>query len=449
LFEIKPPEKRSLIDASPVDFQHEFLKSYLDYVEDTEPPRVFHVFSAISSVGAALGRRCWLPFGMGQIFPNNYILLVGPPATRKSTAISISKSLLQEATSVRFGPDDTSGARQGLITALAGGIKNPDDDEQESAIKQIFQNIQDPDIMAKLGNVPMVHPADAHVIYVCASEFITFIGINSREFISFLTKMWDGEDHEYRIKNENVWLNDPLLSFLGGATPTTIADAIPPSAIGGGFTSRTLFIYGNKKHKRIAFPKNPPEKKRHGLLNTLKYIHEKLEGPFSLEPSAQAALEALYDYQVKLQDPRFIYYVERRYTHLMKVMMALAAMRGSMVANIDDVQQAHLMLESAEAFMVDALGEYGLSPVSAAKQKMLEVIEHSAPAPVHRSVLHAMMSRDLKPVDFANALLDLQNAGKIHEIPTKYGAAYVYTDKNDKIKEFVDNMVLDHLKVVK
>ncbi|TXH17134.1 MAG: DUF3987 domain-containing protein, partial [Hyphomicrobiaceae bacterium] len=265
------------------------------------------------------------------------------------------------------------------------------------------------------------------------------------EMISFLTKMWDGEDHEYRIKNENVWLTDPLLSILGGATPTTISDAIPPSAIGGGFTSRTLFIYGNKKHKRIAFPKNPPEKKRTALLNTLKYIHDKLEGPFSLELSAQAALEALYDYQVQIQDPRFIYYIERRYTHLIKVIMALAAMRGSMVINVEDVEQGHLLLQSAENFMVDALGEYGLSPVSAAKQKILEVIEHSAPAPVHRSALHAMMARDLKPVDFANALLDLQNAGKIHEIPTKFGAAYVYTDKNDKVKEFVGSLVMDHL----
>lgn len=432
-----------------MDFEHAFLREYLDYVEDTEPPRVFHVFSAISIVSAALGRRCWLPFGMGQIFPNIYALLVGPPATRKSTAINIAKSLLQEATSVRFGPDDTSGARQGLITALAGGIKNPDDEEQESAIKQIFQNIQDPDAMTKLGNIPMVNPADAHVIYVCASEFITFIGINSREFISFLTKMWDGEDHEYRIKNENVWLTDPLLSFLGGATPTTIADAIPPSAIGGGFTSRTLFIYGNKKHKRIAFPKSPCEKKRVGLHNTLKYIHEKLEGPFTLEPAARTALEALYDYQVKLQDPRFIYYVERRYTHLIKIIMALAAMRGSMVVIPDDVQQAHVMLAAAEEFMVDALGEYGLSPVSAAKQKMIELIEHSAPAPVALSTLNGMFARDMKPVDLANALLDLENAGKIKKISTMYGAAYMYTDKNDKIKSFVDDLVMDKLKVAK
>lgn len=429
-----------------MDFAHTFLKDYLDYVEDTEPPRIFHVFSAISGVGAALGRRCWLPFGIGEIFPNNYILLVGPPATRKSTAVGIIKSLLKEGTNIKFGPNDTAGQRQGVISAMAGDIRNPDELKEDSALQQIMNNLQDPDLMGQISTIEG-HPADAHAIYICASEFASFIGVHSREMISFLTKMWDGEDHEYKLKNELVWLSTPLLSILGGTTPTLIAECLPTTAIGGGFTSRNLLVYANKKYKNIPFPTNPPEKKRANLLNTLKMISEQLEGPFSIEPCAESALEQLYGYQVKIQDPRFVYYIERRFTHLIKICMAMAAMRGSMTIEIQDVEQAQLILSTSEDFMVDALGEYGLSALSLAKQKMLEFIEHSSPAPVPRATLMAVMQRDMKQVDLFNSLIDLCNANKIAEITTRYGPAYVYTDKNESIKNFVDDLLFESLKV--
>jgi hypothetical protein len=101
-------------------FQTEYLNEYLKMVEDTESPRIFHIWSAVFAMSAALGRRSWLPFGTFDIFPNQYVLLVGTPGTRKSTAANLSKKLLKNSTGTRFAPSDTGGQRQGLIGALFG-----------------------------------------------------------------------------------------------------------------------------------------------------------------------------------------------------------------------------------------------------------------------------------------------------------------------------------------
>lgn len=102
-------------------FNTPYLNNYLRMVEDTESPRLFHVWSAISAVAASLGRRCFLPFGPMVLFPNHYVLIVGTPGTRKSTAASIMKRPLKSSTGVRFAPQDTAGQRQGLIGAMQAG----------------------------------------------------------------------------------------------------------------------------------------------------------------------------------------------------------------------------------------------------------------------------------------------------------------------------------------
>lgn len=419
-----------------MQFDCAFLDKYLEFVEYTESPRVFHVWSAISGVAACMARHAWLPFGNSSMYANNYVLLVGPPGVRKSTAINTIEKLLRRGGKVRFAPADTGGARQGLIKAIRGADQKSDQEVlQETILNRINEiNVEDvADISLNL--------TDAQTMYVCASEFATFIGINQLDMITFLTKMWDGEPYEYQVKAETHTIHTPLLSILGGTTPSIIAQALPHSAVGGGFMSRVLFVFANKKHRRIAFPNPPNRQLEDELAAYLREITTKIDGPMKLSKLAHDALEQLYEHKVNISDPRFIYYMERRYTHLIKTAMSFAAMRLSMVIEVADIQNAQTVLSSTEEFMVDALGEFGLSPLGAAKQKMLEFIEHSAPSPIALSTLNAVMKRDMKTVDLANSLAELCNAGKIKKITTDYGDAYVYLDKNDMIKSYIESLV--------
>ena len=142
-------------------FSSEYLNNYLAMLEDTESPRIFHIWSAVFSLASTLGRRCWLPFGTFDIFPNHYILLVGTPGTRKSTAANQAKKVVKGSTGVRFAPSDTGGQRQGLVLAMAGdsadkefmdGVEIGARENTISSLTQLESITNVPEDEAALGN---------------------------------------------------------------------------------------------------------------------------------------------------------------------------------------------------------------------------------------------------------------------------------------------------------
>ena len=57
-----------------------WIDNYLIYTDNSEPPRMFRLWSAISVIAAVLQRKCKLPWGTLTFYPNLYTVLVGPPA---------------------------------------------------------------------------------------------------------------------------------------------------------------------------------------------------------------------------------------------------------------------------------------------------------------------------------------------------------------------------------
>ena len=414
---------------------------YLQYVEDTESPRIFHIWSALSGVAACLGRRVYFPFGIGPIYGNMYVLLVGPPAVKKSTSINIMSRLLSSATSIKFAPDDTSGKRQGLIKEMEG---IDTDDEEEQLNGEIHAAINAVDFENQLGKINIQIPdhRDKHTLYVTASEFNTFIGHNQLDMITFLTKMYDGEAYRYRIKNERSILSDPLINLLAGTTPTNIASALPPESVGQGFTSRIILVFGNKKHRSIPRPSPLSASLGQEIEETFNWINYNLEGPMEETDKASKYLDELYEDLPKFNDPRFVYYTERRHIHLIKLSMCMAAARRTNKIEYEDVDAAISLLKATEISMPDALGEFGLSPLSAAKQKMVEFIR-SANGPVPAGILWQVMQRDMKHLDFQNSLSDLTNSGKIIQANSeRFGVVYIFKLADNKTDV---NELLNHL----
>ncbi len=410
--------------ANELKVSHEFLKRYLEYVEHTESPKIMHVWSAISAASACMGRHVWLPFGIGDIYPNMYVLLSGPPGTRKSQAMKYSCSLVAKYTKVRFAPDDTGGQRQGLIGALQGDILDEDE-------KDMMDGIDTADAaaaLADLGNLEMdINSPDKHQIFAWASEFGTIMGEANATVARLLIKVWDGEDYTYKLKNTEQCLENPLMTILGGTTPADIAKILPVDSIGQGFMSRFVLVHAPAREKRVARPYLCPELAKE-IADTFAWLSYEMAGAMEETKEAAALLDKIYMSERKpLEDTRFIYYGERRHTHLMKLAMVLAGLRRSMKVEIVDVQQADDLLYHTEQYMPEALGQFGLSPIGAAKQKMLEFLQH-AKGPVQNTILWHVMSRDMKRVDYKNALADFLNSGKIKELNTNAGLSFIYVD---------------------
>lgn len=422
--------------------EHEFLHNYLQYVENTESPTIMHIWSAIAGASACMGRHVCLPFGIGDIFPNVFVLLVGAPGTRKSQAIKYSSKLVAEHTQIRFAPDDTGGQRQGLITALEG---DPEEETKEDLDRQIdttmriadMTNVEKMETFANL-QLQMSHPEDRHTMFACASEFGTFMGEANANTTRFLNKVWDGEDYKYKLSKEQKVLKDPLMTIIGGTTTSDIARILPADAIGQGFMSRWILVFAPNKERKVARPTLDAKKAKH-TIEIYKWLANEMRGEMREAPAAAELLDFMYtEKKIDLEDNRFIYYQERRHTHLMKLAMILAASRRSYVIETGDVMQADELLAYTEDRMPEALGEFGLSPVGAAKQKMIEVLQ-AAKEPITHTMFWNLMSRDMKQSDFKMAIADLIQADKIAEMNTQFGRAFVY---KDDIRSLIDGLAV-------
>lgn len=383
-----------------------------------------HIWSAISGMSACLGRRCWIETGIGNIYPNMFVLLIGPPGTRKTTAMNNVKKILEEHTHVRFSPKDTAGQRQGLISAMTEG---EDFDEELDELALLFNAATEAKALDKLEF--KIDPADAHTLYVCSAEFRSFLGQNNLDLTGFLLEMWDGEDYDYQLKRTKVKLKDPLLGLIGCTTPTEIASLLPANIIGQGFMSRFILVYSAEKYKKIAPSKAfKCDKALAEIVPVYENASKNMRGAFQLSKLGAEYEDHLYmNKEVKINDTRFMYYLERRHTHIMKLSCALAAMRQSQIIEDTDIVEADNILSATEVFMPEALGEFGLSPLALAKQKMGEFIQH-AKGPVSSQILWMVMQRDMRLVDFKNAVSEMVNAGKISRIETSSGQAFVYND---------------------
>ena len=379
---------------------NETIKKYLKLVSQTEPPVLHHIWSLVAMMSANLGRRCYFEFGPMPILPNQYILLVGDPGVRKSTAMSLAKKMIKGNQGVRLAPDDTGGQRQGLIAAM---MDNQDDD-----IGKMLEGLEGVDSEISVASLDI---EDRHTLFCYASEFASFIGQGSYEMVTFLTKMWDGEDHNYTLKNSKCLLEKPLLNLLGGTTPTALASSLPMEVVGQGFLSRVVLVYAESAIK-IPRPQPLDEQGLSEIRKIFDHVQTNLRGAFKETQKARELLDSLYLKQNKIEDTRFVYYLTRRHTHLIKLVMAMAALRGSQEIIVEDVEDAQALLSLTEESMPSALGEFGLSPLGLARQKLLDYI-NASPDPFTANNLWSLMQRDMKLVDFTQTLKDFVAEEKI------------------------------------
>ena len=107
----------------------DWIENYLRYSQNSEPPKQYHVWSAISCIASCLQRKVWLNWGQFEtIYPNFYVILVGPPAGRKGTAMKIAKDLVSNLDDIFLG-SDSLGSIQSLYKEICdskGQFLHPD-----------------------------------------------------------------------------------------------------------------------------------------------------------------------------------------------------------------------------------------------------------------------------------------------------------------------------------
>ena len=91
------------------------LQLYSQLVKESEAPELFHLWSFLTVIGSAMGRRNYLQIGNLQpYFPNLYVILTGGPSTKKSTCLSMANRYVKEAgLDIHFAPEGYSRTETG------------------------------------------------------------------------------------------------------------------------------------------------------------------------------------------------------------------------------------------------------------------------------------------------------------------------------------------------
>lgn len=391
----------------------DWLGAYLKYTEDTEPPISYHTWTALAILAGALQRKVWLQWGHETLYPNMYIILVGPSGRcRKGTAMSMGRDLLENVQSVQISSESIT--REALIRFM----------------KDAVSTMQDPETGKTLFHCSVT---------TISPELSVFLGQQNLGFLADLTDWFDSNNvWTYETKGSGTdRIQGVCFNLLGATAPDWIQSMIPQEALGGGFTSRCLFVVESNKRKTVAEPTPVDQKLRAALIGDLERIGN-MQGEFRFDEAGRQAYvdwyisqEAAIDRgESPINDSRFAGYVERRTTHIRKIAIVLSACRSDdYVIKEEDFNRARGLLQAIEMNMANVFGGLGQARYSDVTEKVLIYIKRRGK--VTRSELLGVFYRDVDSytLKIIEEVLEQMKVVHISIDPAKNERLYTYIRK--------------------
>lgn len=386
--------------------RNDFISAYFSYIGETEAPMTFHRWACITILGAWVGREYCFRLGHFNIKPNIYCMLMGTAGSRKSTAIKIASRLLGKTGYNTIAADRTT--KEKFLLDLSGA---PD----------IVIDAKGKDITMEENLFGDINEDHIPEMLIAADEFNTFVGNGNIEFLSMLGVLWDHEGtFKNKVKNsKSVELHNPFVSIIAGNTPTGFSLAFPAESIGQGIFSRIILVHGEPTGKRITFPETPSLDATREIVEILHAIRAVTQQEAVITDGARSLLDAIYRSVMPLPDVRFESYMNRRFSHLIKLCLVLSASSMRSVIEECDVVYANTILTHTEHSMSKALGEFGKARHSDVSHKLISILESSyEPIPIKQ--LWIQLHNDLEDVStLKDMLVSLVMAEKV--LSTKQG----------------------------
>jgi len=317
----------------------------MEYTKNVETASIYLKWAGIMCLASALQRKVRVRWGVSLTFyPNLYIILVGRSATGKGTAMRPALDIIKQVPAIKLSAQATS--LQALITSL------------------------------KDNNLTDVHEDGSMSFHssmtVYSEEFTVFLGYKNNELISTLCNWYDcEEDWTYdTIKRSKEKVHGVWVNLIGGTTPDLIRSSLPPDSIGGGLTSRIIFVYADCPDVISIFPTESPEQQLlfEYLVRDLEAI-SLLSGDFSW---TQGFMDLWADWRQHdlanppFHGPKFDGYCGRRKVHLMKLAMVMSASMGdsNLVLTRDSLELAIETLTDVEKKMALTFKGVGKSDIA-------------------------------------------------------------------------------------
>lgn len=374
-----------------------WLECYIKLMENTEPAKLFDKWVAYSVIASALRRKVSLQLGRLIYFPNIYVVLVAEPGVaRKTQAIKYGVNFLNTIPDIRLSAD--SSTKEAMT-----------DDMQTSGMDEILSD-----------GGTLRHSS----LNIISKEFESFLGQKKENtrMLTALTDLFDCPDDwssRTRHGTSNKIIN-PWVNLLAATTPDSLASSLPASAVGGGLTSRIMFVWADKKKKSVAIPSMTEEEvKLKEKLEKDLYRISRMSGNYNMTADCIKRWTNWYDNfdedesgERICKDKSFSGWYSRKPTYIIKISMLHAASESSnLIIEWRHVEQAIEAIREVEHSMGNAFKAIGKSEISAEVDNVLRIIREAKC--ISEKALMTRIWRDIDSTKFTNVIDTLLKTGKV------------------------------------
>lgn len=355
----------------------------------SESPVTFMFGAGLFCLAAAVRKHVYIPksiMGSYDIYPNVYIVLVGPPGgPRKTTTMSFADDLLHSLGKDLLPAAPTMVTQAALMTEM---VESPDG-----------------------------------TLYITASELASLIQKSKMDMFEFLT---DAYDTRKPIRARTIGrgieeVEKPCLNIMACTQPAWIAENMPASVIGGGFAARTIFIYEDEGRRVQLYYRelnhDVLEEYKRDLVEDLAHI-ACIEGEFDIDEEAEIFMEdwnRVNQEQIKHRDPNVQSYYIRKSQHAHKIaMLTSLSYKDELVLTKYDFEYALNVLGLLEKNMPKVFANVGKNEYSIDIDSIREYVKTRKR--VERSLVWRTFQANAQPAVFDSLITALKLMGDIEEV---------------------------------
>ena len=375
----------------------DWLKAYQILQANTEPAAIFDKWTSYSVLASALRKKVHLPLGRINIYPSLYIVFVAEPGiARKTQAISFGLNFMSTIPEIICSADAST--KEALL-----------EDLETCAVDEIM---------------PSGDPFRHSSLNIVSKEFESFLGQKKEntKMLVLLTDLFDCQELPWKYRTKHSGSNvipSVFINLLAATTPDSLASSLPPTAVGGGLTSRILFVWADSKKKKVPKPfLTPGEEKLKDLLTKDLYIISRMAGRFQFDKEADKRWDEWYMEYEELspnricKDPSFNGWYSRKPMYILKVSMIVAASKSdNMVLTWELLEEAIKDIEELEMQMGNVFRSIGKSTVASEVDSVMQLVRLRKV--ITEKNLLTMTHRDMDSDKFDNVISTAIRTGKV------------------------------------
>lgn len=383
-----------------------WIKGFLEYVKDTESPKIFNEWTAYSIIAASLERRLFITRGHVTIYPDLYVILVGKSGIRKSAAAKIGINDIMRPL-----------GQFNIISVL------------KASAESIYKELSD---KGKLD----------HCIYLFSDELQTFLGSSGfkNDVIGALTALYDSpEIGEHRtLSSGTKIITNANVNMLACTTFNYVGVMLPKEAIECGFAGRVMWITAQKPGRKHAWGSPEVDYSLRDLLREDLQRMKNLMGRVTVSREAYFFYENWYNKHSPNYDSVMEPYLLRKGTTVLKLAMILAVSSTSVskieefIILISHIDEATKILSRAEKTMTSVYNS-SMGDIAKNCERITEKMKQLGGADISHSKMAKSLYRYIRTgSEFKEAIEYLVDLKRIKRGRTeKGGQVYSLSDTGE------------------